>query len=577
MATLLQVVSLTKSPSAALSPYHQYSKTSSSSSTTTTTKRNNIINNNGSFLSGGVVIRNIGNESLSSSPNHYNDRRSSPSIRCLFGKVIAPAIDDVADVLNGVTGLIPVSQPDRVKRSDFPTDFKFGASTSALQTEGSGSEGGRGPSTWDSFLQDSSVAGTEQGTDSYHKYKEDVKLLKDMGMNAYRMSISWSRLLPTGKLSGGINQDGIDFYNNFFQELLDNGIEPFVTLFHFDLPTALQTEYRGFLNKQIVDDFKDFADLCYKNFGDKVKHWTTINEPQLFANYGYRVGLKPKGDNVNDPYDAAHNIILCHAAAAKLYKQNYQATQGGEIGISIVGQWFISHSTSPLDKEAADRANAFMVGWFMEPLVYGDYPFIMRALVRDNLPTFTDEEKEMVKGSYDFIGVNYYTSRYAKDIPLTPDYQYNTSDAYQHVQQEVEKNGVPIGPLPPGGSNSIYIYPTGLRDVLIYLKNRYQNPKFFVTENGVPEGRDDSVPLEQALKDDHRIEVINSHLYAVREAMKKGVNMKGFFIWALLDCMEMGSAYNVRFGLNYVDYNDNLKRYPKKSAKWIHSFLKKKH
>ncbi|KAI3908002.1 hypothetical protein MKW98_003647 [Papaver atlanticum] len=503
--------------------------------------------------------------------------RQITTTRCLFGKGVVPAANDVVEgVIDGVTTSIrSISQPDRVKRDDFPLDFKFGASTSALQTEGSGSEGGRGPSTWDSFLQDFSVEGTEMATNSYHKYKDDAKALKEMGMDAYRMSISWSRLLPKGSLSGGINQEGIDFYNKFFQELLDNGIEPFVTLFHFDLPTALQTQYRGFLDKKIVDDFKDFADLCFKNFGDKVKHWTTINEPQLFAMYGYRVSLFPTGDKVNDPYDAAHNIILSHAAAAKLYKQKYQAAQGGEIGISIVGQWFVPHSDSSRDKEAAERANDFMVGWFMEPLVYGDYPFIMRALVRDNLPMFTDKQREMVKGSYDFIGVNYYTARYAKDIPFTREHKFTSTDKYQFVEQKEEKNGVPIGPLPPaGGSESIYIYPAGLRDVLVYMKERYENPKFYVTENGIPERRDDSQPMEKALEDNHRIEVILSHLYAVREAMKKGVNMKGFFIWALLDCMEMGSAYNVRFGLYYTDYKNDCKRYPKKSAKWLHSYLK---
>lgn len=201
--------------------------------------------------------------------------------------------------------------------------------------------------------------------------------------------------------------------------------------------------------------------------------------------YGYRVSLSPTGDKVNDPYDAAHNIILSHAAAAKLYKQIYQAAQEGEIGISIVGQWFVSHSDSPRDKEAAERANGFMVGWFMEPLVYGDYPFIMRALVRDNLSMFTDKEKEMVKGSYDFIGVNYYTARYAKDIPFTSEHKFTSTDKYQFVAQKEEKNGVPICPLSPtGGPESIYIYPVGLRDVLVYMKERYENPKFYVTENG---------------------------------------------------------------------------------------------
>ncbi|KAF9595383.1 hypothetical protein IFM89_000301 [Coptis chinensis] len=325
------------------------------------------------------------------------------------------------------------------------------------------------------------------------------------------------------------------------------------------------------------DDFKDFAEICYKNFGDKVKHWTTINEPQLFGKYGYRVSLSPAGDNATDPYDAAHHIILAHATAAKLYKEKYQAKQGGEIGISIVGQWFKPHSERPQDIEAAERANAFMVGWFMDPIVYGDYPFVMRALVRDHLPHFTDEQKELVRGSYDFIGVNYYTSRYAKDIPMEPGHNYPTSDSYQHVEEKKDRHNRPIGYPPPGGNPDILIYPQGLKEVLIHIKERYSDPKIFITENGVPEGRDDKIPLEEALKDDHRIEVILGHLDAVREAMKSGVNVNGYFVWALMDCMEMGSMYNIRFGLYFTDYNDNNKRYPKKSAKWLSDFLKKRH
>ncbi|OVA17550.1 Glycoside hydrolase [Macleaya cordata] len=518
--------------------------------------------------------------------SHRRQQQPAGAIRCLLGKIVSPVGKVVDGVVGGVvggvtgavegatTGIVPVSQPDQVKRSDFPAKFMFGASTSALQTEGSGTEGGRGPSTWDMFTKekDGSVG---YATDSYNKYKEDVQCLKKMGMDAYRMSISWSRLLPNGKLSGGINQEGIDFYNKFFKELLDNGIVPFVTLFHFDLPTALQKEYKGFLSKNIVNDFKDFADLCFEKFGDKVKHWTTINEPQTYGTFGYSAGLSPRGDVVNDPWDAAHNIILCHAAAAQLYKQKYQAKQGGEIGISVVSSWHVPLTDSPQDKEAADRANAFLIGWFMDPLVYGDYPFIMRALVKDNLPTFTDEEKEMVKGSYDFIGANYYTSRYSKDIPLTPNYVYDSFAKYQHGEDLKVKDGVPIGPLHLGASGDFYAYPKGLTAALIYLKERYQNPKIYITENGTPEKRDDTLPLETALQDDHRIEVLTSHLYAVREAIKSGVDMNGYFVWALMDCIEMGSYYDARFGLYFTDYANNLKRIPKKSANWFAEFLGK--
>lgn len=215
-------------------------------------------------------------------------------------------------------------RPGIVTRKDFPADFIFGCSTSAIQTEGSGTEGGRGPSTWDGFIQDG-TGGTDIAVDSYHRYKEDVQLLKAMGVDSYRFSISWSRILPDGTVSGGINQQGIDFYDNLINELLQNGIAPFATLFHFDLPTALQDKYKGFLSSQIVDDFRAYADVCFQRFGDRVKFWTTINEPQTFGQEGYRVGLSdPNANPVTDPFSATHNIILAHAAAAGLYKDNYQ-------------------------------------------------------------------------------------------------------------------------------------------------------------------------------------------------------------------------------------------------------------
>ncbi|KAA8530122.1 hypothetical protein F0562_004831 [Nyssa sinensis] len=504
-------------------------------------------------------------------PSHKNVRKaSSLTVRCWKGHVVPPP--EIHDSI--MSGVIPsvIPRSKVVTRKDFPIDFKFGCSTSAIQTEGAGDEGGRGPSTWDSFIQDG-LGGRDIAVDSYHRYKEDVQLLKAMGADAYRFSISWSRILPDGTVSGGINQEGVDFYNNFIDELLKNGIMPFVTLFHFDLPTALQNKYNGFLSSQIVDDFKAYADLCFQKFGDRVQHWTTINEPQVFGQYGYRVGMtNPNANPVTDPFLASHNIILAHAAAAKLYKETYQPTQKGEIGISLVTQWFEPHGDTLHDEDAWKRAFDFLVGWFMEPLVFGDYPFIMKALVRDGLPAFTDDQKALVKGSFDFIGVNYYTSRYAVGLPINPDEPYTSQDQYQHADLVVDRNGKLIGELAPG-SDAIYIYPQGLRDALVYITQQYNNPKIYITENGYPEKRNDTIPVETAIQDNARIQHILSHLYAVSEAIKLGANVNGYFMWALMDCMEMGSGYQVRYGLNYTDYLKNLDRIPKISAGWLKSFL----
>ncbi|XAR48161.1 Beta-glucosidase [Bertholletia excelsa] len=203
-------------------------------------------------------------------------------------------------------------------RRDFPADFQFGASTSALQTEGYPNEGGRGPATWDFFLEG------KPAVRSYLKYKDDVECLKAFKSNAYRFSIAWPRLLPTGKLSGGINRQGINFYNNLIDELVANEIKPFVTLFHFDLPVALQKEYNGLLSPKFVEDYTAFADLCFKTFGDRVQHWLTMNEPQVFGENGYRLNLSISDDPARYPYIAAHHIILAHASAAKVYRERYQ-------------------------------------------------------------------------------------------------------------------------------------------------------------------------------------------------------------------------------------------------------------
>ncbi|KAM3713355.1 hypothetical protein ACJW31_01G248900 [Castanea mollissima] len=504
-------------------------------------------------------------------PSLRNENKSLRlTIRCWKGSVPPTSVTDKTTSTDDTQDTTTTA--NKLARKDFPTEFKFGCSTSAFQTEGKGDEGGRGPATWDSYIQDSDGI-TDYAVNSYYLYKDDVQALVDMGADTYRFSISWSRILPDGTVAGGINQEGINFYNNLINELIKNGITPFVTLFHFDLPQALGDKYNGFWSSQIVDDFKAYANVCFQYFGDRVKHWTTINEPQVWAPYGYTVDTtNPLQNAVTDPFLCAHHIILAHATAVKLYRDTYQSAQAGEIGISLVTEWFLPGSDSIQDQDAARRAFDFLVGWFLEPLVFGDYPFIMKALVGDGLPEFTDDEKTLIKGSFDFIGINYYTSRYATAVAFDKDTTYTVYSDYQFATVSVEKDGVLIG-APTPGSTEIYIYPQGLTDALVYISNAYSNPKFFVTENGYPEKRDDSIAVETALQDDVRIQHILAHLFAISVAMKQGANVNGYFMWALMDCLEMGSGYTVRYGLAYTDYLNNLERILKKSAKWLKVFL----
>ncbi|XP_039120839.1 beta-glucosidase 12-like isoform X2 [Dioscorea cayenensis subsp. rotundata] len=420
--------------------------------------------------------------------------------------------------------------------------------------------------------------------DSYHRYKEDVKIMKDMGLDAYRFSISWTRILPNGSLSGGINKEGVNYYNNLINELISNGLKPFVTLFHWDSPQALEDKYGGFLSENIVADFQDYAEVCFKEFGDRVKHWITFNEPWSYSAGGYANGTEAPGrcssyesehctagDSGTEPYIVAHHQLLAHAAAVAMYRLNYQADQKGKIGITLNSNWFIPFSKSILDIAAAKRSLDFMYGWFMDPLVFGDYPFSMRAYVGNRLPKFTEEQSKLVQGSFDFIGLNYYTSNYAQNIPFskTVNISYSTDI---HAQQSGDRNGVLIGPK--AASDWLYVYPPGIRNLLLYTKMKYKNPVIYITENGVDEYNNATLSLEEALKDDMRIDFYNKHLFFVNMAIKEGVDVRGYFAWSLLDNFEWTNGYTVRFGINYVDYKDGLKRYPKSSTKWFTKFLK---
>ncbi|GLT60700.1 hypothetical protein SLA2020_334560 [Shorea laevis] len=435
-----------------------------------------------------------------------------------------------------------------IKRSSFPVGFVFGAASSAYQYEGAASEGGRGPSIWDTF--------TQRYPDKIRDHssgEEDVAAIRDIGFDAYRFSISWSRLLPDGKASGGVNQEGIRYYNSLINGLLANGLQPYVTLFHWDLPQALQDEYGGFLNPQIVNEFRDYAELCYKEFGDRVKHWITLNEPLTVAKKGYATGedapgrcsnwYSPNctgGDSGTEPYVVAHNLLLAHAAAVKVYRDRYQMSQKGEIGITLNVVWTVPSSDSKEDRNAAFRALAFMFDWFMEPLYSGFYPNEMVTYVEKRLPQF----------------------------PASNPRCYLTDSC---VNLTGEWMGIPIGPK--AASDWFYVYPQGIYQLLLYIKYKFNDPAIYITENGVDEVNDGTLSLE----DDMRIDYYNRHLPFVESAIKNGVNVKGYFAWSLLANFEWADGYTVRFGIIYVDYNKGLKRYRKKSAAWFKQFLPPTH
>ncbi|XP_022960679.1 beta-glucosidase 12-like isoform X1 [Cucurbita moschata] len=468
-----------------------------------------------------------------------------------------------------------------IKRSNFPNEFDFGASSSAYQYEGGVSS--KGKSIWDTFTHKypDKIADGSNGDvalDAYHRYKEDLSLMKDTGFNAYRFSIAWSRILPDGTVKGGVNQEGINYYNNLIDEALKKGLKPYATLFHWDVPQALEDKYGGFLDRQILNDFEDYVDVCFNQFGDRVKHWITLNEPNMFAINGYAQGTFAPGrcsrwilnncydgDSSKEPYIVGHNQILAHARAVKVYRTKYQRTQKGVIGITVIGNWYEPYSNTFADEEAAKRAIEFFSGWFFNPIVHGDYPQSMRLRVKDRLPTFTQDEATLIKCSYDFLGLNYYTAAYAID------------DSSAHVlypswrTDSGVNTSISLGPK-VNASSWLSVYPKGLQKLLITMKNDYDNPSIYITENGFFDYDDPSA--RKLLCDRKRIFYHMGHLYFLRQAMRDGVRVNGYFAWSFLDNFEWSDGYTKRFGLVYIDRNNNLTRTPKDSLKWFSLFLK---
>ncbi|CAM0903812.1 unnamed protein product [Alopecurus aequalis] len=468
-------------------------------------------------------------------------------------------------------------------RAEFPDGFLFGAATSAYQIEGAYLEDGKGLSNWDVFTHTRSRSimdglNGDVADDHYHRYMEDVDILHNLGVNSYRFSISWARILPRGR-HGGVNQAGIAFYNRLIAALLQKGIEPFVTLQHFDLPHELETRYRSWLGAGIREEFEYYADVCFEAFGDRVKFWTTFNEPNLFTKFAYMLGQYPpnhcsppfgncnSGNSHREPYVAAHNMIMSHAAAVDNYKRNYQAKQGGSIGIVIAMKFYEPLTNTTEDILAAQRALSFEIHWFLDPIFFGEYPKEMRELLSSNLPEFTPAEKRLLQNKVDFIGINHYTAIYAKDCISTP-CDLKTYEGNALVLATGERDGVLIGK--PTAFIGYYDVPEGMEQIIKYVNQRYENTPVYVTENGYSQSSNNS--MEDLMNDVGRVNYLQGYLSGISSAVRRGANVRGYFVWSLMDNFEWAFGFTVRFGMYHVDFQTQ-KRTPKSSAKWYQNFL----
>ncbi|CAN0923918.1 Beta-glucosidase 24 [Linum grandiflorum] len=475
-------------------------------------------------------------------------------------------------------------------RFDFPDGFIFGTATSSYQIEGAANfTYGKGPSVWDRFTHDfpDRIMGGGNGDiaiDHYHMFMEDIARMKYMNVDAYRFSISWPRIIPTGKRNDGVNQQGINFYHTLLDALIENEIKPFVTIWHWDTPQGLEAEYGGFLSRDIVKDYVDYCDFLFQEYGGKVYKWITLNEPQGISMKAYDEGVFAPGhcsvwvnrkcllgDSGTEPYIVTHNLLLAHSAAYHLYKNKYQNLTA-EIGITLVTHWFVPYSNATEDIDAAQRAIDWMFGWYMDPLTYGHYPRTMVDLLGSRLPTFTEEESYLLKNSFDFLGLNYYTGFYVKNNDNFDDVHLRWATD-NHGITTPDRDGQYIGPHL--GSYWQYLYPEGLRLLLEYTQENYENPIIYITENGMSAKDNATQTLAEALMDETRINFYNSHLTSVLQAMnEKKVQVKGFFAWSYADNFEWNEGYTVRFGLYYVNYTD-LSRHPKDSACWYTNFCNK--
>jgi len=452
----------------------------------------------------------------------------------------------------------------------FPDSFIWGSATAAYQIEGAADEGGRGPSIWDTFSH--TPGRTRNGetgdvaADHYHRWREDLALMKDLGLQAYRLSISWPRVQPGG--SGDLNPEGVAFYRDLLDALAEAGIDAVVTLYHWDLPQELQ-DAGGWVNRQTAYAFAEYARHMARELGDRVKVWTTLNEPWCSAYLGYASGVHAPGHT--DPAEAltaAHHLNLAHGLAATAIREEL----GDQAQISITLNLHVTRPGDPeraADLEAAHRVDLIGNHIFLGPLLDGTYPTELRQLTRHLTDwSFVHEgDLNLIRQRLDVLGVNYYSTNYVRQ--LSPGEQ-PSGDSGGHgagaASPWVALDDVEF--LPPEGKQTAMgwnIEPDGLYELLTALAGAYDGLPLMVTENGA--AFEDIVSDDGAVHDPDRIDYIARHLDAVARAIEDGADVRGYFVWSLMDNFEWARGYSKRFGIVRIDY-DTLERIPKDSSRW---------
>ena len=429
----------------------------------------------------------------------------------------------------------------------FPPDFLWGVATSAFQIEGASATDGKGPSIWDTFCSNpANIKDQSDGTvacDHYHRYKEDVGIIASLGVDAYRFSFAWARVQPSGK--GAWNEKGFDFYDRLLDELARKNIKAHATLYHWDLPQGLQDD-GGWLNRDTAARFGDYAGEVARRFGDRIEAIATHNEPWCTANLGYgNSQFAPGVTDAKQAVQVSHHLLLSHGLGMQAMRA---VDSKAKLGI-VLNQWTADPATdSDADRALAELEWAKSVQWFMDPIFKGRYPELALRHHGANAPVVHDNDFKIIQQPIDFLGCNYYFRAFssAETPPRTPPGKLGFTDMGWEI------------------------YPQGLTELLVKLQGEYELPPVYITENGM--ANQDAVAGDGAVHDAARISFVQMHLDALAKAMEAGVDVRGYFLWSLLDNFEWNSGYAKRFGIVHVDYATQ-KRTPKDSAHWYRDYV----
>lgn len=449
----------------------------------------------------------------------------------------------------------------------FPAGFWWGSAASGPQTEGVFEGDGKGASIWDYWYQQEpekffNGVGPEKTSQVYTRYQEDIQLMKETGHTTFRTSIQWSRLFPQGK--GEVNQKAVDFYNAYIDELIANGIEPFMNLYHFDMPMALQ-EKGGWLNRETVDAYVAFAQTCFTLFGDRVKKWFTHNEPIVPVEGGYLYQFHyPNEINMKHAVQVGFHETLASAKAIKVY---HEMNLDGEIGIILnLTPSYPRDENDPEDVKAAQIADAFFNRSFLDPAVKGTFPEELVTIVKelDMVPAMEADDLQTIReNTIDLLGINYYQPRriMKKESPIDEAKSPMPDDYFDNYDMPNKK----MNPY-----RGWEIYEKGIYDILTNTRENYGNIKCYISENGMGvEGEERFVNADGVIEDDYRIEFVSDHLKYVHQAIQEGTNCVGYHMWTCMDNWSWTNAYKNRYGFISVDLANDTKRTVKKSGRWF--------